>query len=68
MLASITAIHYLAGGVQAGILHGHLRHLYLIPIIHGAYWFEVKGRRVSRNFEANAYLPNGEVRTEITEA
>jgi hypothetical protein len=66
--ASITAIHYLAGGVQTGILHGLLRNLYIIPIIYGAYWFGVQVRRVSRNFGANAYLLNGEVRTEITEA
>jgi two-component system sensor histidine kinase HydH len=43
MLAVVTVLHYLAGGAQAGILHGLLGHLYIIPIILGAYWFGVKG-------------------------
>jgi two-component system, NtrC family, sensor histidine kinase HydH len=43
MLAVITALHYFAGGVQVGILHGLLGHLYIIPIILGAYWFGIKG-------------------------
>jgi two-component system sensor histidine kinase HydH len=43
LLALITALHYLAGGAQAGILHGLLGHLYIIPIILGAYWFGIKG-------------------------
>jgi signal transduction histidine kinase len=43
LLALITLLHYLAGGAMAGILHGLLGHLYIVPIILGAYWFEVKG-------------------------
>ncbi len=43
MLAVITLFHYLAGGVQAGILHGLLGHLYILPIIVGAYWYGIKG-------------------------
>ncbi len=43
LLALITFFHYLAWGVQAGILHGILGHLYIIPIIIGAYWYGIKG-------------------------
>ncbi len=43
MLALITMLHYLAGGTQAGILHGLLGHLYIVPIIIGAYWYGIKG-------------------------
>ncbi len=43
LLALITLLHYFAGGVQAGILHGLLAHLYIVPIILGAYWYGVKG-------------------------
>lgn len=43
MLALITLLHYLAGGAQAGMLHGLLGHLYLVPIIIGAYWYGIKG-------------------------
>jgi signal transduction histidine kinase len=43
MLALITLFHYLAGGVQAGILHGLLGHLYILPIMMGAYWYGIKG-------------------------
>lgn len=43
MLALITLIHYLAGGVRAGMLHGILGHLYIVPIILGAYWYGIKG-------------------------
>jgi two-component system sensor histidine kinase HydH len=42
-LALVTLFHYLAWGAQAGILHGILGHLYLIPIIIGAYWYGIKG-------------------------
>jgi two-component system sensor histidine kinase HydH len=43
LLALITLFHYLAWGVQAGILHGILGHLYILPIILGAYWYGIKG-------------------------
>lgn len=43
MLALITLLHYLAGGAQAGMLHGLLGHLYIIPIIIAAYWYGIKG-------------------------
>jgi len=43
LLALITLFHYLAGGAMAGILHGVLGHLYIVPIILGAYWFGIKG-------------------------
>ncbi|HTP05588.1 MAG TPA: ATP-binding protein [Nitrospirota bacterium] len=43
MLALITLIHYLAGGVRAGMLHGILGHLYIVPIILGAYWYGITG-------------------------
>lgn len=43
LLALISLLHYLAWGVQAGILHGVLGHLYIIPIILGAYWYGIKG-------------------------
>ncbi len=43
LLALITFFHYLAWGVQAGILHGILGHLYILPIILGAYWYGIKG-------------------------
>ena len=43
LLALITLTHYLAGGVQAGMLHSLLGHLYIVPIILGAYWYGIKG-------------------------
>jgi two-component system, NtrC family, sensor histidine kinase HydH len=43
LLALISLLHYLAWGVQAGILHGILGHLYIIPIILGAYWYGIRG-------------------------
>ena len=43
MLALITVLHYLAAGVRAGMLHGLLGHLYILPIIIGAYWYGIKG-------------------------
>jgi two-component system, NtrC family, sensor histidine kinase HydH len=42
-LALITLIHYLVGGVKAGMLHSLLGHLYIVPIILGAYWYGLKG-------------------------
>lgn len=43
LLALITLTHYLAGGAQAGMLHALLGHLYIAPIILGAYWYGLKG-------------------------
>lgn len=43
LLALITLIHYLVGGAQAGMLHSLLAHLYIVPIIIGAYWYGIKG-------------------------
>jgi two-component system sensor histidine kinase HydH len=43
LLALITLFHYITWGVQAGILHGILGHLYILPIILGAYWYGIKG-------------------------
>lgn len=43
MLALITLFHYLAGGAQAGMLHGLLGHLYIVPIMMAAYWYGIKG-------------------------
>jgi two-component system sensor histidine kinase HydH len=43
LLALITLVHYFLGGVQAGMLHGILGHLYIVPIILGAYWYGIKG-------------------------
>jgi signal transduction histidine kinase len=42
-LAVITLLHYLAGGAQAGMLHGLLGHLYIAPIMMAAYWYGIKG-------------------------
>jgi len=43
LLALISLIHYLVRGVHAGILHGLLGHLYIVPIILGAYWYGIRG-------------------------
>ncbi len=43
LLVVITLAHYLVGGAQAGMLHGILGHLYIVPIILGAYWYGIKG-------------------------
>jgi signal transduction histidine kinase len=43
LLSVISLIHYLMGVAQAGILHGLLGHLYIVPIILGAYWYGIKG-------------------------
>ena len=43
LLVLITLVHYLAGGARAGMLHGILGHLYIVPIILGAYWYGIKG-------------------------
>jgi signal transduction histidine kinase len=43
LLAAITALHYLLGGTRSGLLHSLLGHLYIVPIILGAYWYGVTG-------------------------
>jgi signal transduction histidine kinase len=43
LLAFITLVHYLVGGAGAGLLHSILGHLYIMPIILGAYWYGIKG-------------------------
>ncbi len=43
LLAIISLLHYIAGGAAAGMLHGLLGHLYIVPIILGAYWYGMKG-------------------------
>ncbi len=43
LLALITLVHYLVGGARAGMLHSILGHLYIVPIIMGAYWYGMKG-------------------------
>jgi len=43
LLAAITAIHYVLGGASAGLLHSMLGHLYIFPIILGAYWYGITG-------------------------
>ncbi len=56
LLALISLIHYLVGGAPAGILHGLLGHLYIVPIILGAYWYGVKGGRVGFHRLGGAFL------------
>ncbi len=43
LLAIITFFHYLAWGGLGGLLHGILGHLYLVPIMLGAYWYGIRG-------------------------
>ena len=43
LLALITLSHYVAGGARSGLLHSLLGHLYIMPIILGAYWYGIKG-------------------------
>jgi two-component system sensor histidine kinase HydH len=43
LLALISLFHYLAWGAHAGILHGILGHLYILPIILSAYWYGIRG-------------------------
>src|ERR1700690_3839345 len=42
LLAFFTLIHYLVGGARAGLLHSLLGHMYIVPIILGAYWYGIK--------------------------
>lgn len=44
LLAVISLVHYLMMGAQTGmLLHSLLGHLYIVPIILGAYWYGIKG-------------------------
>ncbi len=43
LLAVISLLHYLAWGSQGGLLHGILGHLYIVPIMLGAYWYGIRG-------------------------
>jgi two-component system, NtrC family, sensor histidine kinase HydH len=43
LLALITLVHYLVGGARSGLLHSLLGHMYIVPIILGAYWYGIKG-------------------------
>lgn len=43
LLGLITFIHYLAGTSASGLLHSILGHLYIVPILFGAYWYGIKG-------------------------
>ena len=43
MLVLVTLVHYLVGGARAGLLHSLLGHMYIVPIILGAYWYGLKG-------------------------
>jgi two-component system, NtrC family, sensor histidine kinase HydH len=43
LLVLISVIHYIAGGASAGMLHSLLGHLYIVPIILGAYWYGIRG-------------------------
>lgn len=43
ILGLITFIHYIIGASAPGLLHSILGHLYIIPILLGAYWYGIKG-------------------------
>jgi two-component system sensor histidine kinase HydH len=43
LLGVISLVHYLLGLSTPGILHGILGHLYIVPIMLGAYWFGIRG-------------------------
>lgn len=43
LLALITLVHYFLGGIRAGMLHSLLGHLYIVPIILGAFWYGARG-------------------------
>lgn len=58
LLALISLIHYLAAGVHVGILHGLLGHLYIVPIILGAYWYGIRGGISTAIASAVLFLPH----------
>ena len=58
LLGLITLVHYLLGGTRSGLLHGILGHLYIVPIILGAYWYGIKGG-ISASIASSAlFLPH----------
>ena len=58
LLGLISFLHYLAWGVEAGIVHGILGHLYIIPIILGAYWYGIKGGVIVSISSTVLFLPH----------
>lgn len=58
LLAVISVMHYVAGGAAAGILHGILGHLYIVPIILGAYWYGMKGGVTASIASAALFSPH----------
>jgi len=58
LLVFISLIHYLVGKAQAGILHGLLGHLYIVPIILGAYWYGIKGGVIVSVASTVLFLPH----------
>ena len=58
LLALISLIHYLAAGVHTGILHGLLGHLYIVPIILGAYWYGIRGDVVTSIASVALFSPH----------
>ncbi len=58
LLALITLIHYLLGGTEPGILHGMLGHLYIVPIILGAFWYGIRGGVIVAFCSVVLYLPH----------
>ncbi len=43
LIGVISLVHYLVGGSASGLLHSILGHLYIVPILLGAYWYGIKG-------------------------
>jgi len=58
LLAIISLLHYVAGGAVAGMLHGLLGHLYIVPIILGAYWYGMKGGMIVAVASAVLFSPH----------
>jgi signal transduction histidine kinase len=58
LLAIISLVHYSVGGAAAGMLHGLLGHLYIVPIILGAYWYGMKGGVIVSIVSAVLFAPH----------
>jgi len=58
LLLVISLMHYNAGGAAAGMLHGLLGHLYIVPIILGAYWYGMKGGVIVSTMSAVLFSPH----------
>lgn len=43
LIGVISFVHYLVGVSASGLLHSILGHLYIVPILLGAYWYGIKG-------------------------